>query len=223
MSWYLIWFCNQLTSVFKFVALVLIKSLWTFLFCLMRLRICDGGKWNSLFPGLDEDATDPLGELVQILGVLCCYCNIYLVCNAVPVFFSPVCIFVYQVLVEVREKRRQGQEGGHLVRLKTAAEYSIPSFKSSATPPLHPSGRSFLRMLKPGMRNLVLVLRKVSLIEAMLVCFSRRSCIYICNWLLLLKLTFAGLLDILVDQVMSFSDTNHLWNKQCIMYFVSWN
>lgn len=83
-----------------------------------------------------------------------------------------------------------------LVRSKTASEYSIPSFKSSATPPLHPSGRSFLRMLKPGIRNLVLVLRKVSLIEAMLVCFSRRSCISSRLFLLMLLMltckTFSG-------------------------------
>lgn len=53
-----------------------------------------GGKWYSLFPGLDEDTPNSLSQLVQILGVLCCYCNIcYLVCNAFSVFF-PVCFLV---------------------------------------------------------------------------------------------------------------------------------
>lgn len=83
-----------------------------------------------------------------------------------------------------------------LVRLKTASEYSIPSFNSSATPPPHPSGRSFLRMLKPGIRNLALLFRKVSLIEAMLICFSRKSCFSSCLFLLkplmLICRTFIG-------------------------------
>lgn len=35
-----------------------------------------GGKWDGLFPGLDEDTPYSLRQLVQIFGVLRWYCNI---------------------------------------------------------------------------------------------------------------------------------------------------
>ena len=62
------------------------------------------------------------------------------------------------------------------VRLKRVSLYSILCLIKSATPPPWPVGRSFLRILKPSRLKGVSFLRRISLMEATVTCFSVKIC-----------------------------------------------